>query len=1087
MLCYVTKANDAPSSDRSDAATLLPRVPKPGEVVLVRGSLWAVTDVRLQGLSRSPADDGLQRLDHIVTLQSIAEDRLGEESTFVWELELGHSIAPDQGLPARITSNSFDEPSTLAAFADALRWGAVTSADPKAFQAPFRSGANVEPYQLEPLRRALAQPRANLLLADDVGLGKTIEAGLVIQELLLRHRARSVMIVCPPTLSLKWQEEMLEKFGLDFTIVDSALMAQVRRRHGLDANPFKIFPRIIVSMAWLPGVRAQRLLRDVTSGLEQRTSARRYAFDVLVVDEAHHVAPSSPSRSGSSTGYAVDSQRTIAVRELSRLCEHRLFLSATPHNGHTESFTALMEMIDDRRFQRGASVDPEALQEVSVRRLKRDIVEKDFQPRRLGTIPFIPSDDEEQAFAELDRILTQSADRNGRKRSGDIVSMLLKKRFLSSPWAFSRTMSLYQEASAGLADWDEVGEADEYYAEIFGSYQSDEEEGLVEQPESEALRQSKSTNPLSAATPAEIAHLCDWGSNYQARPDTRLRALMDWLRSIVRIGTRWSNERVVIFTEYADTLEWIRTNLEQQGFDPTRLGVIQGSTDTEERERIRARFTTDPAKEPIRVLLATDSAGEGIDLQDYCHRLVNFDIPFNPSRLEQRIGRIDRYGQKHTPEIFQLSQRGQRPTDREGIYGADLDFLQRIGEKVATAAADLGSANLVIDAKIQNHFGDSTVEVPMPASDDTSAIINKALAGSRDVNRSLTVLAETFETRQEQLHLTPRNAERVLQTALRLTAQPPLERDDEILSDLPEDAPLGDASAFTVPDLGGDWADAARSLTTLLEPDTRRPITFDATAARAVPDNELVHVHLGHPLLQKAGRTLRSALYDPRHDLHRVTAVSLDGIEQSSVAAVCRIVLVGRGGVRLHEEIFIAGVRLRGQQLAAERVERLLGTSLDNDPDLADEAVRAQCAELWNEGSSIRQRLQERVDSLAQKRRDDVRHDLETRREEDLRHAREIYAAFRRVLDESQEHLRDRQRQLREEQETTLFTMDDASSRQLQRDIDRMKERLAGLDAEENAELRSIEERYDDPQPFVTTAAVVFAVTPKDAQKGVLA
>src|SRR5699024_248628 len=98
----------------------------------------------------------------------------------------------------------------------------------------------------------------------------------------------------------------------------------------------------------------------------------------------------------------------------------------------------------------------------------------------------------------------------------------------------------------------------------------------------------------------------------------------------------------------------------------------------------------------------------------------------------------------------------------------------------------------------------------------------KALAGSRDVNRSLTVLAETFEARQEQLHLTPRNAERVLQTALRLTAQPPLERDDEIFSDLPEDAPLGDASAFTVSDLGGDWADAARSLTTLLEPDTRR-------------------------------------------------------------------------------------------------------------------------------------------------------------------------------------------------------------------------------------------------------------------------
>src|SRR5699024_9711402 len=137
------------------------------------------------------------------------------------------------------------------------------SADENTYQAPFRSGANVEAYQLEPLRRALHAPRTNLLLADDVGLGKTIEAGLVIQELLLRHRARSVIIVCPPSVSLKWQDEMREKFGLEFVIVNSERMAEVRRTHGLAANPFRLFPRVIVSMAWLPQLRAQRLLRDI--------------------------------------------------------------------------------------------------------------------------------------------------------------------------------------------------------------------------------------------------------------------------------------------------------------------------------------------------------------------------------------------------------------------------------------------------------------------------------------------------------------------------------------------------------------------------------------------------------------------------------------------------------------------------------------------------------------------------------------------------------------------------------------------------------------------------------------------------------
>jgi SNF2 family DNA or RNA helicase len=175
------------------------------------------------------------------------------------------------------------------------------------------------------------------LLADDVGLGKTIEAGLVVQELLLRHRARTGIVVCPPSLALKWQGEMRDKFGLEFTIINSDLMRDVRRRYGLHANPFELFPRVIVSMAWLPGVRAQRMLRAVYARAASTATARRYAFDIMVVDEAHQVAPASPSAVGGGRGYAVDTQRTIAVRELAERCEHRLFLSATPHNGHPES------------------------------------------------------------------------------------------------------------------------------------------------------------------------------------------------------------------------------------------------------------------------------------------------------------------------------------------------------------------------------------------------------------------------------------------------------------------------------------------------------------------------------------------------------------------------------------------------------------------------------------------------------------------------------------------------------------------------------------------------------------------------------
>ena len=198
-----------------------PGIPQPGRVVEVRGSTWAVTDVQEQGISRSPADETIAGLQHVVTLQALSEDALGDELRVIWELEVGNTLAPDQGLPERLNADLFDDPNVLGAFVDAVRWGAVTSADDKAFQSPFRSGVNVEAYQLEPLRRALQAPRTNLLLADDVGLGKTIEAGLVVQELLLRHRARSVVVLCPPSLSLKWQDEMRDKFGLDFVIVNS--------------------------------------------------------------------------------------------------------------------------------------------------------------------------------------------------------------------------------------------------------------------------------------------------------------------------------------------------------------------------------------------------------------------------------------------------------------------------------------------------------------------------------------------------------------------------------------------------------------------------------------------------------------------------------------------------------------------------------------------------------------------------------------------------------------------------------------------------------------------------------------------------
>ena len=292
----------------------------------------------------------------------------------IWELEAGRRILDKATLPTPDLAR-LDDPDRLAAFLDAVRWGAITSADSAALQAPFRAGISIEDYQLDPVVRALSMPRVNLLIADDVGLGKTIEAGLVLQELLLRHRARTCLIICPANLCVKWRDEMAEKFGLEFRIVNAELLRDLRRSRGLRANPWTHFPRLIVSMDWLKRDRPMKLFGETVPGAARLPSDLR---------PSHHRRSSQrcPLRAGAS--YATDSQRTQAVRAVAPHFEHRLFLSATPHNGYRESWTALLELLDSQRFARGVEPDPRQLQRIMVRRLKSELPPP---ARRHGKVP----------------------------------------------------------------------------------------------------------------------------------------------------------------------------------------------------------------------------------------------------------------------------------------------------------------------------------------------------------------------------------------------------------------------------------------------------------------------------------------------------------------------------------------------------------------------------------------------------------------------------------------------------------------------------------------------------------------------------
>src|SRR5437588_2700656 len=333
--------------------------PEIGQLVVVRKRPFVVTEIVPSATGTAANGNGAS---HLIRLSSVEDDGLGEELQVIWEIEPGTTVHEKSTLP---NPDSFDYPKRLQAFLDAVRWGAVSQADDKALQSPFRSGIEVDEYQLDPVVRALSMPRVNLLIADDVGLGKTIEAGLVVQEMILRHRVRSVLIVCPSSLQLQWRDEMRDKFGPEFRIIDSEGISQLRRKRGIHVNPWSHFPRLITSIDFLKRERPLRSFRETLPAGEEAAYPRRY--DLLIVDEAHNVAPSGRGQ------YATESMRTLAIRALTPHFEHKLFLSATPHNGYRESFAALLELLDNQHFARAANWSPAQLDAVMVRRMKNEL------------------------------------------------------------------------------------------------------------------------------------------------------------------------------------------------------------------------------------------------------------------------------------------------------------------------------------------------------------------------------------------------------------------------------------------------------------------------------------------------------------------------------------------------------------------------------------------------------------------------------------------------------------------------------------------------------------------------------------------
>jgi superfamily II DNA/RNA helicase len=780
-------------------------------------------------------------------------------------------------------------------------------------------------------------PRVNLFIADDVGLGKTIEAGLIARELLLRKKVREIVVSCPPSMLLQWQEELDTRFGLPCEILDKDYLKRVRRERGFSVNPWGTHPRLLVSHRLLIDEAYVGPLRDWLGTFRSST--------LFILDEAHHAAPASGQR------YAIDSQITRAVRDLAPRFEHRLFLSATPHNGHSNSFSALLEILDPQRFCRGVPVTPKHRDEVIVRRLKEDIrdIQGGFPKRNIMQMDIdgLPEDAPElklSALLDQYRELREERLKHATKRTQAAAGLLitgLQQRLLSSIEAFARTLRVHRRTVQ--RQWETMqaeAEASRLRASsldlLTGAVDSDDERAMLSEEELQAEEEAQieaasaaTVGPLSdlsdRALFAREQHLLDTMTEIaeatRGLTDARVGCLIDWIRrhmcpALGQPRATWHDTRVIIFTEYDDTKRYLKQQLDAAiaGSDRAehRIAVYHGPTPPAQREEIKQAFNTDPAKHPVRILIATDAAREGLNLQAHCWNLFHFDVPWNPSRLEQRNGRIDRKLQPN-PEVYcHYFVYKQRPEDR---------ILQVLVRKTETIKQELGSLSQVIDAQLAKTLRDgirrksiARLERDIFAADLESVhrqTVEEELEAARErqtvLREHIDRLRTLLDVSQKQTGLDEDQFRSAISCALELVGA-------TSLTPTTGNGAQPGPRRFAFPAIdqrhGADptWAE---TMDTLRSPRRRdqtfwawrrtsplRPVIFEDPGTL---DDDVVHLHLEQRVVQRLlGRFTAQGFV--HHDLSRAClAQTSDAIPR--VILLGRLCLYGPGAARLHEEL----------------------------------------------------------------------------------------------------------------------------------------------------------------------------------------
>ncbi|XXT18752.1 helicase-related protein [Sorangium sp. So ce429] len=622
----------------------------PGTEVLARGLRWEVVHVQ------PGADAALFRL------------RCLESALRGQEIDLVSPFEHIEPLTAPIEPARAAQLPAFRVYHDAFLLEQALG--PHALLAAQPGRLKIQAYQLVPVLRALGMPRPRLLIADDVGLGKTIEAGLVLAELIARRRAHRVLIVSPAgPLLAQWQRELRERFGLRFRAIDAAALQDIRHENELGANPFDHVALGIVSLQF---ARQEKVVADI----------ERSHFDLVIIDEAHHVAKLG------SAGDRADSQQRTLAEVLAQRSDALLLLTATPHDGFDAHFASLLHLLDPSLLDGRGDLRGDRYRAHVVRRVKRHITDPETGEQLFRKRQIVP---ERVSFANrpnfaafqqamLALIVPPLRRALKRKSFGDALAFIaLLKRSVSTVRAAAGTIDAVIERFEDLAK--KKGDLQEERrqrirslrdlvrrSERFGSLSYEEEQDLA------LLEAEDIASELVEASPGE---LLDQLRRESRREQDRLRQIKDTngaLEELARLAAKAApedpkleavlaqiqairaaepNANVLVYTEYADSQKAVAEYLEaanKRGDLGGEVSAIRGEHSEKEREDVTAAFTS---RDGI-VLVSTDASAEGLNLHARCHHLIHVELPYNPNRLEQRNGRIDRYGQQLEPIIRYL-------------------------------------------------------------------------------------------------------------------------------------------------------------------------------------------------------------------------------------------------------------------------------------------------------------------------------------------------------------------------------------------------------------------------------------------------